>query len=103
MSNIIDYMLKNSYVRIGIDYIALQIRGLPQGAPPSPPLARLVCIKREWEWNMLFGPEQLLKGMRFMDDVYMLFFYNNKDNKTKKRAENLKEDFKTNCYYPQWN
>ena len=55
MSNIIDYMLKNSYVRIGIDYIALQIRGLPQGAPPSPPLARLVCIKREWEWNMLFS------------------------------------------------
>jgi hypothetical protein len=75
--NIIEYMLKNSYVRIGRDYIALQIKGLPQGAPPSPPLARLVCIKREWEWNTLLEPKHLLRGMRFMDDLYMLFFYNN--------------------------
>src|SRR5882757_8488679 len=48
--SIIKFMLNNSYVKIGSEHLTLQIRGLPQGAPPSPPLARLVCIKREWEW-----------------------------------------------------
>jgi len=37
--------------------------------------------------------------MRFMDDVYMLFFYNTKDKTTK----NMKKSFKESCSFPQWN
>jgi hypothetical protein len=102
--NIIHFMLKNSYVKIGCQDIALQVRGLPQGAPPFPPLARLVCIKREWEWKKLVVAEtKLFNGMRFMDDVCVLFFYHTKNPDTKKEANKLKENFYKNCYYPQWN
>ena len=47
INELVEFCLMNSYVSIGSQYVALQIRGLPQGAPPSPPLARLVCIMKE--------------------------------------------------------
>jgi hypothetical protein len=100
--NIINYMLTNSFVLIGVQYIAKQIKGLPQGAPPSPPLARLVCIKKEWEYNLLLNEKRLLWGMRFMDDLLILFFYDAKNRDSKKQAEQLKTDFQKNCYFKKW-
>jgi hypothetical protein len=97
-------MLKNSYVKIGCQYIAIQVKGLPQGAPPSPPLARLVCIRREWQWNKDLTSEiKLYSGMRFMDDVCIFFFYHTEKPETKIKAENVCKNFKTNCYFKQWN
>jgi hypothetical protein len=102
--DIVQYMLNNSYVKIGCEHIATQIKGLPQGAPPSPPLARLVCIKREWAWRqMITVDSKLLGGMRFMDDIYMLFFYNINDKITKEIAKNMKKSFREHCFFPQWN
>src|SRR4051794_37468321 len=40
---------------------------------------------------------------QFMDDVYMLFFYDTRNLETKINAQNLKEEFNKKCYYPQWN
>lgn len=102
ITNIIKYMLQNSFVKIGCQYIALQVRGLPQGAPPSPPLARLVCIRREYQWIKLLTSRDMICGMRFMDDLYMIFFYHTQILKTKDEARKMKNDFIQHCYYPQW-
>jgi hypothetical protein len=102
--DIVHYMLKNSYVKIGCQYLAIQIKGLPQGAPPSPPLARLVCIKREWQWNKNIQTEmKLYSGMRFMDDVCLLFYYHIEKPESKKVADNLRKNFIEKCYFKQWN
>jgi hypothetical protein len=100
---LVQYMLNNSYVKVGSEFLAKQIRGLPQGSPPSPPLARLVCIKREWQWKNSITLNKNVSGMRFMDDVYMLFFYNFRTPTSKQDAEKLRENFKKECYYSQWN
>ena len=57
INELVEFCLMNSYVTIGSQYVALQIRGLPQGAPPSPPLARQVCVMRSQvsEWNKIYG------------------------------------------------
>jgi hypothetical protein len=101
---LIKFMLKYSYVKIGIQYLALQIKGLPQGAPPSPPLARLVCIKREWHFNKLIGQDsRLFTGLRYMDDVFFQFYYDTRDRKTLDIAETRKKFFLSNCYWKKWN
>ena len=93
----------NSYVTIGSQYVALQIRGLPQGAPPSPPLARLVCIMREQQTMDTLGADsKFLSGIRFMDDLLIHFFYQEeKLNFSLENATKLHLLFRTNCYFPE--
>jgi hypothetical protein len=47
--------------------------------------------------------KKLVWGMRYMDDLYTLFFYHTKREKSKLTAEELKNDFQQNCYHKKWN
>jgi hypothetical protein len=99
INDIIKFTIGNNYVNIGKQFVALQIRGLPQGAPISPPLARLVCIMQEKKAFDLVGSDcRLFSGMRYVDDVFILFFFAKNDPKTFQKAQELFVFFQTNCY-----
>src|ERR1700735_1182460 len=63
----------------------------------------VVCIKREWEWKSIGLDNKFSSGMRFMDDVLILFYYNTNQQETETEAHRRKELFKKDCYFKQWN
>ena len=88
---IIEFDLNNTYFRVG-DKVLQQKVGIPMGSPPSPALAQVVCAYYEFhtiQRARSVGITNSLEGVRYVDDLTAVIYYDPTSTTSKARARIL--------------
>lgn len=99
--NVIKFDLKNSYFKIG-DRILQQRVGIPMGSPLSPALAQIVCAYYEAQTLANAARDGItnpVEGIRYVDDLTALIYYDPAVPASKVDAEELARRIQ-NGYHP---
>lgn len=87
--NVVFFALKNCFFTVGV-YLLKQFLGSPMGGQLSSALAQLVCIRGEHLTMSSLGLDsRFIAAKRYVDDVALILFYKENDQKSLERAHGL--------------